>query len=535
MSVQVYDLNCDCEGISAEERQPIAWPVAMWRCNIPENIESKINALEKLILSLIAIGDVDVRDVLCSQVGLDRTLVNTAIAECQAKGYINKKETKFTLNKAGESMLSGFNNAYLEDQKMSENLNVIYVFQDLITQSVIPCFNIKNKPVGWEYFDDENIIKVHYPDFRGDKPKTAAIESALRYWSKISNRVTPVPEPKDTTNTDITTLDEISGFDPNEEDIDWRGLAGSESDATVTMADKEAMEQGKSERVDVLTIYDDHPDIIFLKAFVAIDVDNVDEPILISPFGNSFDSWFRTIFRRLRVVDKDFDAEIDLFIEDRKEVLADKIAFNNDLEIELFDRFPVICNAPKYSGLKASISDLYKAKNRYFNGDTETGTRDLNVKFGTALQSLLKEVLKSHSSLIRGKELSFDDYRIKIETLRNSYPALRQDTGIRTYADSRQLYRNSQVEIPDKAYATACVALMLLDANDNPGGKSMMLLHAYPEFVSDVSYVSGERNKIDHANEGFEKIKYTPEEVRKKFDTFEKIVTSIYGYFLEEA
>jgi len=535
MSVQVYDLNCDCDGISAEERQPIAWPVAMWRCNIPENIESEINALEKLILSLIALGNVDVRDVLCSQVGLDRTLVNTAIEECKTKGYISKRETKFTLNKAGESMLSGYNNAYKEDQLLSENLKVIYLFQDLVTQSVIPCFNVKNKPASFEFFEDGDIIRVRYSDVKREKPKTAAIESSLRYWSRISKWVTPISEPMPVAKHEISDQGDLLGFDPNEDDLDWRDLNGADGDDTVTMADKEAKEQSETERVDVLTIYDDHPDIIYLKAFVAIDVDNVDEPIIISPFGNKYDSWFRTIFRRLRVVDNDFSDEIELFLEDRKEILADRIAFNNDLEIDLFDRFPIICNSPKYSGLKASITDLYKAKNRYFGGDTETGTRDLNIKFGTALQSLLKEVLKSHSSLIRGKKLEFEDYKLKIKSLRQSYPALTEDAGIRGYEENFQLYRNAQVEKADKAYSTSCIALMLLDANDNPKGKSMMLLHAYPEFVSDVTYVAGERNKIDHANEGFEKIKYKPEEVTSKFETFEKIVTSVYGYFLEEA
>ncbi len=535
MSVQVYDLNSDCDGISAEERQAIAWPVAMWRCNIPENIESKINALEKLILSLIAIGNVDVREVLCFQVGLDRTLVNTAIEECKAKGYINKRSTVLTLNQEGECMLSEENNAYSEDQKMSKNLKVIYLFQDLVTQSVIPCFNIKNKPVSWEYFEDGDIIRLRYPDVKKEKPKTASIESSLRYWSRISKWSSPISEPQATVKYEPSGQDDLVGFDPSEDDIDWRDLNETDGEETVTMADKEAKEQAESERVDVLTIYDDHPEIIYLKAFVAIDVDNVNEPIVISPFGNLYDNWFRTIFRRLRVADTEFADEIDLFIEDRKEVLADKIAFNNDLEIELFDRFPVICNAPKYSGLKASISDLYKAKNRYFDGDTETGTRDLNVKFGTALQSLLKEVLKSHSSLIRGKKLDFEDYKLKIKSLRQSYPALTNDAGIRGYEENFRLYKNAQVEKADKAYATSCIALMLLDANDNPKGKSMMLLHAYPEFVSDIAYVAGERNKIDHANEGFEKIKYKPEEVKSKFETFEKIVTSIYGYFLEEA
>lgn len=525
--MRVYDLKCDLGEITAERRCPIAWPVAVWRCYIPQNIGEKVNALEELILSLIRMGVEDVSGLLCSQIGFDRTLVRTVIEDCREKGYISKRENTLILTKDGESMLDQSVDPYDADMKLSENMKVIYMFQDLVTKYVIPCFNIENKPTFWE--ECEKIIPVAYDEYDYSKPKTAALKSALKYWCRIFKRF-------DASETPEITFEKTVKEQPQK------------SFPTESVEKKKDVKE-----VNVITIYDDSPEVLYLKAYLAIDVNNVDEPLLISPFGFALNRWFQVNFQRLRLTDEEFNLAVELFLEEKKIALADKIAFHNELKLELFEQLPLISNKKKYSGLKAAVEDLYKARNRFLGGDIAGATRDLNGKFGTAVQSLFKEVLKACPDMLwtnlvgrnpdmqpqknlsskERNDFEYQKYQEKICTLRNSFDYL-NTSAIRHYENSYALFHNAKAKSVDKAYTTSVIALILLNAACDLNSKAMELLMAYPKLIEKVNYVVGNRNDVEHANDGFEKLRFTPEDVEKKFAAFEEIVGVIYRFYLEK-
>ena len=50
--MKLYDFGVDSKGRKPEALKALAWPVNAWTCYIPDNVNPKLNILEKLILLL---------------------------------------------------------------------------------------------------------------------------------------------------------------------------------------------------------------------------------------------------------------------------------------------------------------------------------------------------------------------------------------------------------------------------------------------------------------------------------------------------
>lgn len=70
--MKLYNFGADVRGRQPDTYKPIAWPINVWACYIPDNVNPKLNILEKLILSLVekrlARTDREIKDILVKQI-----------------------------------------------------------------------------------------------------------------------------------------------------------------------------------------------------------------------------------------------------------------------------------------------------------------------------------------------------------------------------------------------------------------------------------------------------------------------------------
>ena len=170
----------------------------------------------------------------------------------------------------------------------------------------------------------------------------------MRYWARLChNKRKGLISGSNTIDVSLPPekAESIDEFIPFEDEVDWETLsdAVNESEKEVkTLADKEAEieEQKQETNIKNLTIMDDSPEVYWARGFIAINRNAPDEIMIISPFGESLDDWFRTVINRLRTCDSGFEEELQLFLMLKRDELKDTIAFQNDLDIALFNEYP---------------------------------------------------------------------------------------------------------------------------------------------------------------------------------------------------
>lgn len=559
MSKQLYNFGVNKELARPEERKTLAWPVAVWSCLIPDEVAPKINILEKLILKLVSIKVPNVKEALCDNIGFSRDLVEAAIESCYVKGYLDKRKIStgtMALNKEGEELLDSIENPYERDMETvtSGVTRKVYMIQDLVTKSVIPCFDIEKLPSS--YSEDEDAIVVRFEDWENKKPSIASVQTALRYWARLQNNLrNGFREGKNTIELTETVLckdESVSGFIPfEEEEVDWKTIGQEDVEKEVTtLADVEEKQKTEFEKITQLTIFDDRPEVYYAMGYLAINRNNPEEAMILSPFGERLDDWFRTVINRLRVTDEGYRDELQLFLEMKREELGDKIAFNNDLEIRLFEDHPLICNNPRFAFLKQAIINFTKSKIRICNNDDDS--HNFNTSMRTALEIFFRCVLTENPELAEvQKELkALDDeyvnkkkrgikctnegyqrYLDNLNVLVNSYSFLSEDI-IGTYKGNN-IYRNFLNSNTVSGYTNGYLAMILMDAVRNKNGKSMRLLHVFQEFPLRVIGLTREGNDSVHGGKQYLKTHYNPEEAEEKYSEFEKIINSVYGHFME--
>lgn len=539
--VKMYDFGADTSNIGVNERKALAWPVAVWSCYIPESDSHELNILEHLILQLVDKGYKDPKSVLCSQVGFNKDLVNAAIEACIDKDYFDRRYKELTLSVDGKSVLGTFDNPYSSDLEASKKSKKIYMIQDLVTKSVIPVFDIDKLPQF--YLEDENAIEIRYENFTGSKPRSASVKTAMRYWARLchnirrglitGNNIIDVSQP-------LEKKEDVEDFIPFEDEVDWEDVRadGSVREEEVrTLADKEAEDEQQKADEDIknLTILDDNPEMYWARGFVAINKNAPDEAMIISPFGERLNDWFRTVINRLRTCDSDFEEEIQLFLMLKRDELKDVIALENYMNISIFDRFPFICNDAKYADLKRAIEAFYRTKIRINSGEDETHNYTENR--ATALQIALRHLLDKNKELFQPK-LQYSDYEIAINGLVNSY-GLSTDI-IRNYlSNDRSIYSHVLKCKEGNGHITGYSALILIDAWNNKNGKSMDLLKAFPEFPEVIYEITRPRNVSTHGNAGkngragYADMYISDSDANKGYESFEKLIVALYSRFME--
>ena len=91
----------------------------------------------------------------------------------------------------------------------------------------------------------------------------------------------------------------------------------------------------KPKQINSITVYDDEPKSYFAIAYVAFNPSNPTEIEIISPLGKVYDNWFMKLVNRLRVYDKSFNEELQLFLMERTELFKDRIAYSPTIMPEM--------------------------------------------------------------------------------------------------------------------------------------------------------------------------------------------------------
>ncbi len=531
---RLYDFGTDASNIGVNERRALAWPVAVWSCYIPESDLHDVNILEGLILKLVKNGFSNIEDILNRKLGFNKDLVDAAIEGCENKGYFDRRHKDLTLSKDGESILSKYENPYSDDLEMSQNTKKIYMIQDLVTKSVVPVFDITTLPNF--YLEDDTAIKINYQlndDVRARKPRSASIKTALRYWARLCNnrRLGIDGGAESALNLAEDEQGTLEQFIPFEDEVAW-----DSSDEIVSMADKEEADQKEKTVTEVnrITILDDYPEIYYARGYIAINRNAPDEIVVVSPFGNRMNEWFRTVINRLRANDSEFNDEIELFLMEKREELKDVIAFSNDLNIALFDRFPFISNDSKFLDLKRAIEGLTRTKERIVAGEDET--HNFTDNRATALQIALRHLFDTHTDLFI-KKMDFSEYKVLIQELVNTYGF---DSDIEASYKKTEILSHALSCKIGTGHITGYSALLLIDAWKNKSGKSMDLLKAMPEFPMKIFEITRPRNTSTHGNIGYKNKKgyadmyISEDEAIQMYSDFENMLIALYTRFMEE-
>ena len=542
--VKMYDFGANTKSVGANERKAFAWPVAVWSCYIPESESQNINILEHLILQLVSKGYKEPKTTLFAKVGFNKELVQASLESCSDKGYFDRRYTELTLSEDGKKMLGKYDNPYSADLETSKKSKKVYMIQDLITKSVIPVFDIEKLPQF--YIEDESALEIHYENFTGKKPRSASQKTAMRYWAKLcQNRRKGLISGTNTIDVshcpDKTEL--VEEFIPFEDEVDWESVQDDESvqdNKVKTLADKEAeLKQQKQEmNIKNLTIIDDSPEVYWARGYIAINRNVPDEIIIISPFGEGLDNWFRTVINRLRTYDSDLEEELQLFLMVKKDELKDTIAFGNDLDIALFNEFPYICNDPEYKAVKATIKRLTVSKTRFQKGEDDTLNYAQALR--TAYEASFRLVVKKNPYLFNAQVLEYKNYTNNLNMLIHSYSFLDYEV-FREYS-GYSIYKNMTQANEDEGYATAFLAMFLMDAWWDKNGKSMDLLRNMPELPIKIKELTsnlrgrdkkGAGNTASHGSDEIADLKFTQHKVFQQYREFEDIFRSVYNRFME--
>ena len=541
---KIYDFGANTNNICANERKSLAWPVAIWSCYIPESATQKLNILEHLILQLVSQGFTAPREVLCSQVGFNKDLVDAAIEACVDNDYFDRRYKELTLSSCGQNILNTFNNPYVSDMEIAQKNKKIYMIQDLVTKNVVPVFDIEKLP---QFFiEDENALVIKYENFIGAKPRSASVKIAMREWARLCADTTNGQDVSGNNSIDCSTQpkvsEEIDGDIPFEDELNWKEFQEDESviEKVTTLAEKEADDKEKKavDDVEKLTIFDDKPEVYYARGYIAINRNAPDEALIISPFGERLDNWFRRVINRLRICDREFEEEIQLFLMIKRDELKGTLAFGNDLDIALFSDYPFICNNPEYKAVKATIRRLTVSRNRFMHGEDDT--INFAQALRTAYEASLRLVVKKNPSLFKAGKIEYKEYKKKLKMLVNTYSFF--DCDIYREYSGPYIYKNMTSANEKDGYATAFIALFMMDAWNNKNGHSMEMLRNLPslpilikERTSNLKKYNkkGEGIIASHGGDAIAELKFSETKAKKQYAEFENIFRSIYNRFME--
>lgn len=560
MSVKLYDLGVEDVEHQREKVKMFAWPIAAWKCYIPESLSPDVNILEKMVLMLVsrrlAETKGDIRVILCDQLGMNSELVKNVINTCIEK-YMDKRHSKLALNENAKKILKSVEQGISLKADPSESMKSVYLFEDLISRRVLPCFNIVELPTEYSQAEDGDYICIGSEalgEYSIRQPKTAIINDAIRKWARVRHDI-QFGESKGTARFNVEETEIV----PNGEDL-WHDDE-IESDISEEGNSKIIKVDGSKSRdyplqneIARIAIYDDRPTKIFAKGYFAFDPDYPDEAEIMSPFGPIYDEWFRKIIRHHLSEDETFKMELQLFRDDTIEKLKNKVAFKNDLEIALFDDFPLICNdKDRFGLLKKSIEDLSKSFNKLLHGENEA--KHFAGDLRTALDVLFKCAVKSNPCLFEAdnilaldsqcpKPVSADDRKSTFSWRKSRYETLLSQLASRINLDRETLQKykrigifknlekdfNSKPDIDRTANTKDLIAMILIYGAANPSGTVGDFVKEFCNYLGIAYDMTLLGNGAIHSGNA----EISEKQANTYYAQFEMIVRIVYEGLLED-
>lgn len=524
--MRLYDLGVESLGQKTEALKALAWPVNAWACFVPENLNPPLNIFEKLILSLIDKQIVrtrsDLKYVLIKEIGLNENLVENIVENCCEKHIDKRKKEDLRIKEESRKLLDAMVDGITLDMEPSDKMKKIYLFEDLITNTVIPCFNIEELPdeIEAKDFNEDDCVSLKY-ERKYNQPKTSSISNALYYWTRIQKEKRNFENPNDN-QVDLES-------EPISDNIDV------ESELFELNEIDQATEKNiKQPNLKWLTIFDDEPTPLLVKGYIAFNPSNPTSVEIISPFGNDFNNWFMKIVNRYRLTDEDFSFALQAFVEEKTDVFKGKVAFDNDLDIQLFEDFPIICNDPKFSSLKKSIRDLAKVYARIKDGeDDEYSNFAKNLR--TAIEVAFREAIVANPDVFRMRydycdpSTGYGKYKVAISQF---VSANRLNDDIRRRFTNKEIWGN--ITHPkgtiDRGNPKDNAALLLLYANKNPNSDVCNFVLQYRNIFLELFDLVQVGNGDTHGNYGQN---YTLQNIEQYYVQYENIVRAMYSHLIE--
>lgn len=561
MSVRLYDLGVENTEHQREKVKMFAWPVAAWKCYIPNSLSPDVNILEKMVLMLVSRGLAetkgDIRAILCDQIGMNSELVKNVIDTCTEK-YMDKRHSKLVLNENAKKTLASVEGGISLKADPSESMKSVYLFEDLISRRVIPCFNIAELPTEYLLADDGDYVCIGLNalgDYSTQQPKTAIINDAIRKWARV-RRELQSGESEETVRVNVEEPEILSNIEVLESDDEFEvDIPEDEITIETTKADGTKSVDFTLQRDEIarIAIYDDRPTKIFVKGYFAFDPDYPDEAEILSPFGPAYDEWFRKIIRHHLSEDENFRTELQLFRDDTIEQLKGKIAFKNDLEIALFDEFPLICNDhSRFGSLKKAIEDLAKSHSKMIHGENEE--KHFAGDLRTATEVLFKCAVKENPVLLQadsilgkgcpypnptnGREVKDNQrwrksrYDILLARLASQ---IGMDHDILYKFKSPKIFDNLENDFRNKTNLDRSgntkdlLAMIMVYSAENSKSKYWQFIKDFNNYLGITYSLTGLGNGALHSAS----VSITLQQAEQYYAQYEMIVRSVYSCFLE--
>ena len=496
-------LELDAEERAAEHSSEllirVSWPFQVWKCSVPKNLHPNINILEKLILSLadkkLLRTKSEIKQLLCSEIGIDPTLIEKAMEECDGKGYFDHRySSEIVITSEGKKTLDACteNSDLDEGLESTDERDFVYLFYSMTANAVIPRFDITELPQAINRNDNEILCMPDNSQGPEKFPGALQLRNAIKAWRHIYRQQISGEESTATTDEKGTPL------------------------KTGSTKDKEAN--------IIIQMSDDHPTRVDLQGYLLINRYRPDHLIAISPFGANYDNYFEGWLERVRGADKDFNAKLNEIATDRKEIAAQLIAFENTADVHLFDDVPQICNNPKYIELKNRVIDMHdflkkpdKEQNRAFYS--------FGQNYRTSIDLVLGYAMDCHPEL--------EDQREKLKKLPrdqqlNTMKVLLRKSGIKmSFSDN--VLRNVLTGGPRSRNTKDMLALMIIYASENPNSIIASYLSANEQWLAEIP---GIINLIGNAAAHGNTIK-SHDSAEKYYEKMERIIKNSFQYLIE--
>ena len=511
--MSVYELNAEVPLADKELCIPFAWPFDAWECVIPSSVNPKINILEKLILSLISSGAVttaaEMQAFLHKDIGLDEELVENAFAICLESGYINKTRTTLELNKIAKDLLATCDNGVITDHDYAESRKRVYLFKDLISDAIVPCFEVELLPQYPVKFSEFRGITLQAKQQTGERLKTDKCRTAMRIWGRM-----------------FSESIRAEASSSNSLNLTGKPAQSKADEDSVSEKAEKTKSAGKAEMpaYDLMQIHSEKPENLQLIGYFVINRYCTSEIRVISPFGDSCDTWFLNLVNRLRLADEAFEEQLESMVSDRVESLKDKIAFNNVPAVAIFDKLPMICNDLQYDELRKRIVILNNYLEDVHNRDTH-----LSV-FASAMRQAIEDAarfaLRKHPEV----EITRAAMKTQFDNTNNHKAAWQRiKTAGADYSFGKGILDNMIRNKPGECSgAKDVMALIVIDSGEHAEHTAICkFATACHGWIKDIPDLITILNKASHGEAA--RMNKTPEEYYKQT---ENIISDLFGYLI---
>lgn len=483
---------------------PIKWPIRIWQCYIPKNINPNINILEELILSLIDTGAIKTKEELFDFLGkklqFNEILFKNVWEHCEYN-YLQKKNDMFVVKKDIKEELKVIQEGLTPEMNMSSEMEKIYLFQDGVSGNVVPCFNISKLDMQRFYVDDKHDVVVLDDIGKKTQPKANEIYNAIKQWGNI-----------------VRSLRE--------------GEALKDSNSNETESESNEDEQKKSlHKIEYqqITILDDTPQLCWMAGFIRFNINDVENPQIMSPLGKEFDWWFSKLFKRFCDSGIVRGKSVPEFLEECQIEFEEQIATANALDIPLFEEFPNIVKMPAYAYLKKSIQDVAKDISRMKHGEDESNNFAKNMR--TALEVLFRTVLDANPEIgdIRKKYAGKDKYGVYCYDIETVIALKKLNLELEHLFKTRGIYDNL---IHNKKYPKDIAALLLVYARYNLSSKVADIITEYETIFPDMFKLYRVGTEAGHALEQYMH-GLSVQDAEQYYGMYEVMVRILFGQLVQ--